>query len=170
MKTKLIDFPMYSLDTSTGIVYHGDKPLRHYGENQGTQWKYFLKHGASGKMRTVSIGRLMATVKYGCNYYQLPKDIMFNWSAGDGLTMRTRQECGKMSYNTVLKREQSIDRIQVLERTQSELSLIKQGYQGNIEPLADYMYSKRKHYLHLVQRSRLSAGLGGGDIAGNNRR
>lgn len=157
----LIDFPQYMLDTLTGIVYRGGKPLRHYGENQGTQWKYSMVD-KNGKPRTVGIGRLMASVRYGCSYYKLPKDIMFNWSKDGGLTMRSREECGKMSYDTVLKRQRGIDRISVLERTQNELLLIKQGYQGNIQPLSDYLYSNRTHYLRQVQRSRLSTGLGGG--------
>ena len=161
----LIDFPGYRIDTQTGRVYSNrrkrEKEIRGCTSGvKGSQMKFCMVT-TDGKSFTASLGRLIAAAQYGCSYFSLPKDVMFNWTQDGGLTMRDRRENALRGHAGLRKRRQEVDRIAILDRTVKEISLIREAYLGNIEPLSKYIFSRREIYVRLAMNSRLSYGVGG---------
>ena len=159
----LRDFPDYRIDTQTGRVYSNRCKTRERelcGVFNGTQTKFRLIT-ATGKHFFASIGRLIASAQYGCSYFDLPRDVMFNWTEGGGLTLRDRRENALRGHDGRRKRQSEVDRVAVLDRTVKEMGLIREACLGNIEPLAQYVFGRRKVYVRLAMASRLSQGVGG---------
>jgi hypothetical protein len=162
----LRDFPDYRIDTQTGRVYSNrcktkEKEIHGFiNGNKGSQMKFGLIT-TEGKTFNASIGRLIAAAQYGCSYFDLPKDVMFNWTLDGGLTMRDRRENAMRGHAGLRKRQAEVDRIAILDRTVKEMGLIREAYLGNSEPLAKYVFGRREVYVRLAMASRLSQGVGG---------
>ena len=108
----LIDFPDYRIDTKTGRVYSyrtkgKEREIRGFAAgNKGSQLKFQLIT-TEGKVFNASIGRLIAAAQYGCSYFKLPKDVMFNWTPEGGNTTRSPRECLARARGTTKTRGRS---------------------------------------------------------------
>lgn len=162
----LKDFPDYRIDTTTGRVYSyrtkgKEREIRGCAAgNKGSQLKYQVIT-TDGRVFNASIGRLIAAAQYGCSYFKLPKDVMFNWTPEGGLTLRDRRENALRGHEGLRRREAEVDRLAVLDRTINEMQLIRQAYLGDSEPFARYVFDHRDEYVRRTMTSRLSLGVGG---------
>lgn len=158
----LINFPDYSIDTNTGKVYSHKlgktRELRAF--YTGGQAHYKLPCPEIGRDFNVSLGRLVASAKYKCSYFKLPKDVMFNWNDAEGLTLRTRSENALRGHREREKRDNT-DRLEVLDRTIMEMGLIRQAYLGDINPLSLYLHGNRDTYIRKVAASSIIVRGGG---------
>ena len=162
----LIDFPDYRIDTKTGRVYSyrtkgKEREIRGFAAgNKGSQLKFQLIT-TEGKVFNASIGRLIAAAQYGCSYFKLPKDVMFNWTPEGGVILHDRRENALRGHEGLRKREAKVDRLAVLDQTIYEMQLIRKAYLGDSEPFARYVFDHRDEYVRRTMASRLSQGVGG---------
>ena len=159
----LVSFPDYSIDIQTGKVYSHKfgktKEIKGYTTGKNTQLHFSVRTPDKAQFNA-SIGRLIASAKYGCDYFTLPKDVMFNWTQAEGLTTRSRRENAIRGAQQAEERDNR-DRIAILDRVVQEMGLVREAYLGNIKPLSLYLHEHRDHYVEVVMRSRLSQGVGG---------
>ena len=158
----LIDIAGYEVDIETGNVYtyklgmerHEMKPVRRLDDTH-QQYSFHV----DGKNIVLGIGRLVASAMYSCSYKKLPQDVKFSFEQGK-LVVRNHHELGILQRDRFRERC-SANRLLYAQRVTKEISLIMQAYQGDSEPLKDYMYSRYDNYLDSVKRCRRSRGCGG---------
>ena len=161
----LVNFPDYRMDTETGRLYSYttgmEREVKGYlRSGKGRQRKYCIK-SSCGIFRIVGIGRLMASALWQCDYDRLPKDLCFNWTPEEGLTMRSKKEAANLGWERREREKAAVNRIEMLDKTIREIGLIRQAYLGDLYPLSTYLHSQRQHYIDKVRCSRLSEGGGG---------
>lgn len=151
---ELKDFPSYYIDVENGAVflrvYGMQKEVPHFFTKGDSQRKYTLRTKYGRK--NVSLGRLIASVEYNCEYDKLPKALAFIWTKENGLTIRTRSESttiGNITRRERLKATQE-ERIAIVDRTIMEIQLVRDAYYGNIKPIADYLWKNRGKYISKV--------------------
>lgn len=148
MKTRLIDFPDYEIDTETGDVFRATgwvsgrwKTLRGQGmkmkrryNREGTPGYMF---SVRGKYHFCSQGRLLASVRLGVSVHSLPRSVAFRHD-GSVTTWREvtiqGQRCASSRYAVTLAD---------IEETENDLIAYKAAYNGDFSLLLERIEAVR---------------------------